>query len=848
MRTPAKSSRWLFWYFGIFICTTPAFGAVVINEIHYNPPDLDLESGVFREFIELYNSSGEAVDVGGYYFDSGIDYAIPAGTRIEANSFLVIVKNTSPRYWSNKPFRIIGPYPSRLADGGERLRLRNQQGEIVDTVTYDDRPPWPLGADGYGSSLERIAWDLPPGDYHTWRASLTDGGTPGAVNSVAGTPDRPAIVAQSFTPSHPSSGDTVQVRVTLDSPHPIDSVTLRYERVGAETNDSAIVRSDERWRYWKGTFAPSAGLEWTQIEFNDRSWETGLGGFGYGDLGPVSTELNDMRGAYSTFYIRKSFYLSEDDLDKPYRLNIYYDDGFICYLNGVEAARAQAPQTYTNESVSSGSHESDEPELFTLSTEGVLQSGENVIALVGFNVSLGNSSDFVLAPSLLSADDGVWPHELPMTLTSEDEVTATFQAEIPPQPTQSLIRTNIKVKRVQGDEILLPHSAEPAPFYSYFVYDGEVEASLPLLWLFETQRSPLIGGSAQYSAAVSLSADDGAPIVYDGAIVLPSASQRLKVRFLKGSEFYGDRTINVIPEIPTGGTNAGISSPYREHLGFWLFEQMGVLTPWSRFYRVIEMPAGTQTQRLINEQVNENFLAMNGRDPDADLYKLVYSNPNWEKHTNKDEGTGSIESLLSNIRSNDLTQRRRTIEENIEVDEFLNYSAASMFVSNWDGYWNNNWMYLDPDSGRWEIIPWDLDWVWGAVPPPNQDIIYARMPLSFPIDGVAIGEDRVSRAPGPVTSPMHRDGMFYEAYVMRMANRIDREFSEETMFSKIDEMKAMLFDDLDKIAAQTGRNVSTRKTQIESSYAIISDYIQERRAYLKSVLPADVNDWSLFEW
>lgn len=664
-------------FIAFLILTTLVQAQVFINEIHYNPPDNDLEDGGFREFVELYNTGGNAVDLSGYVFDNGIQYTFSAGTTIQPMSYLVIAKDTSTRYWRNIPFRLVGPYEGKLSDSGERLTLKDAAGNTVDTFSYGDAAPWSQGADGYDSSLERIHPELPAADYHSWRASLNEEGTPGRQNSVYGTPPYPLITNVSIEPPHPSPRDSVRIQVTLDAPSLVTSAELRFERAGQTSSFSTLA----------------------------------------------------------------------------------------------------------------------------------------------------------------------------MNRASQTSNSISYEAVIPPMPSQSMVRANIEVELQDGSSSVLPHEAEPIPFISYFVYDGEIDSTLPILWILPPQPSALLQSGKEVSGAAALAVGETVPLVFDGAILIPSASSREKLRFIKGHELNGDRTINIIPEVPTGGTNAGISSPYREHLGFWFYREMGVPSPWAAFHRVIRMPnqnSRTHTQQLIVQQVNENFLELNNRNPDADLYKLVYSNPNWEKHTNKDEDTGSIEELLTAVSTRNMTARRAEMEARLHLDEFLAYSAASIFVSNWDGYWNNNWMYLDPESQRWEMIPWDLDWIWGATPPPNTGEMYFRMPLSFPIDGVAVGNTRVSRNPGPVTSPMHQEPLFYEQYIERLGRDFHSKFTMDKMNARIDADQQMLLDDLALIQQQTGRNVNQRRTQIQQSYDTIKLYILRRRAYLEPLLPASVSDWDLY--
>lgn len=675
MKTARNMFYHLFGLFIVFIFSSNLYAQVVINELHYNPPDDGLEDGGQREFVELYNSGGTPVDLSGYQFNDGIQFTFPTNLLIQPNSFLVIAANTSKRYWSNVPFRLVGPYEGRLRNSGERITLVDTNGDVVDTLKYEDSAPWSQTADGYGSSLERIDASLPSEDFHSWRSSLTDEGTPGRQNSVVGIEPFPMISNVAIENENPTSQDSVEINVTLDSPASVNSVNLLYEVVGNFTQDMTSIS---------------------------------------------------------------------------------------------------------------------------------------------------------------------------MELVSQTNIGITYKAEIPPIPSQSIVRANVEVELNDNSRVILPHEAEPIPFLSYFVYDGGIESTLPILWILPPQQSSLLNNGNRISGTARLSVGEEHPDLFDGAILIPSASNREKLRFIKGHEFDGDRTINIIPEIPTGGTNAGITSPYREHLGFWLYREMNVLSPWAKFYRIIRLDSGRHTQQLIVQQVNENFLELNGRNPDADLYKKVYTNPNWEKHTNKDEGTESLDELLSAVATRNLTNRRTEIEARLNLESFLAFSVTSMFVSNWDGYWNNNWMYLDPESQQWEIIPWDLDWIWGATPPPNEGPMYFRMPIEFPIDGVAVGNTRVSRPPGPVTSPLHQEPIFYQQYLDQLARDFHQMFTTEKLYSKMDADQQMLLDDLVLLNQQTGRNINQRNTQIQDSYETLKLYITRRRGYLEPLLPASVIDWDLY--
>ena len=156
--------------------------------------------------------------------------------------------------------------------------------------------------------------------------------------------------------------------------------------------------------YFKGLSEPPA--DWMTSGFDDATWLTGVTGIGYAD-GDDATELTDMRGNYSTVYVRADFDVPDvNDVD-TFLLNIIFDDGFVAYLNGTEVARHNitgTPPPYTAETGSSGGFENGDPSTFDLtSVKNLLTNGTNTLAVQLINASIGGSSDSSLIPVLVSA-------------------------------------------------------------------------------------------------------------------------------------------------------------------------------------------------------------------------------------------------------------------------------------------------------------------------------------------------------------------------------------------------------------------------------------------------------------
>ena len=166
-----------------FSIDSSAAGEVVINEINYNSSN-GFESG---DWVELYNRSDLSIDLSGWYYSDSDDnhkFIFPDGTALEAGGYLVLVENDSA-FTSLYPDvkNYIGETGFGLSGSGEFMKLVKKEEQIIDSLTYDDNLPWPVEADGGGSTLELIDPAKDNSVAQSWKASVGHG-TPGRVNSV----------------------------------------------------------------------------------------------------------------------------------------------------------------------------------------------------------------------------------------------------------------------------------------------------------------------------------------------------------------------------------------------------------------------------------------------------------------------------------------------------------------------------------------------------------------------------------------------------------------------------------------------------------------------------------------
>ena len=176
--------------------------------------------------------------------------------------------------------------------------------------------------------------------------------------------------------------------------------------------EETIARGAE-WKFLKGRQEASTpdATAWRQLNFDDASWAVGHTPLFYGE--PLfGTELTDMRGAYSSVFLRRKFLIENPAEISFLQIGAASDDGFIAWINGREVARHNVPEGNLGfNGVASGAV--TEPIAFETydvpRPSEVLVAGSNVITIQGFNASLGDSSDFVIDPAFSIFVDNAAP-------------------------------------------------------------------------------------------------------------------------------------------------------------------------------------------------------------------------------------------------------------------------------------------------------------------------------------------------------------------------------------------------------------------------------------------------------
>jgi hypothetical protein len=176
---------------------TPTYRNIVINEIMADPtPVVDLPEA---EFVELYNTTDQAINLNGYTFTDGSSTAKLGNIILAPHGYLIICSTTfAPLFTPFSQVAGLSSFPS-LNNSGETLTLRNAVGKVIDKVTYALSWYNDGDKDDGGWTLEQINSFTTCNNAVNWLASSdVAGGTPGRQNAVySQAPDHtaPALVS-----------------------------------------------------------------------------------------------------------------------------------------------------------------------------------------------------------------------------------------------------------------------------------------------------------------------------------------------------------------------------------------------------------------------------------------------------------------------------------------------------------------------------------------------------------------------------------------------------------------------------------------------------------------------------
>ncbi|MBK9109764.1 MAG: DUF839 domain-containing protein [Saprospiraceae bacterium] len=193
---------------------------------------------------------------------------------------------------------------------------------------------------------DSITWNIPDGSWKTIGEKGNDqrsANIAGLLNSIFAQDDWTSGNALSLF----IKGNGLKEAESYDGSAP-DAPKLLIEYFQSSKPTLAVtpypVKRKSEWAYYDKAVSPMG--DWTNITFDDLSWDFGAAPLGFGDPFIV-TKLSfgpDPNNKYNTAYFRKKIEITDTaSLGNQVEFNLRVDDGAIVYVNGIEVFRTNMP-------------------------------------------------------------------------------------------------------------------------------------------------------------------------------------------------------------------------------------------------------------------------------------------------------------------------------------------------------------------------------------------------------------------------------------------------------------------------------------------------------------------------
>jgi hypothetical protein len=452
--------------------------------------------------------------------------------------------------------------------------------------------------------------------------------------------------------------------------------------------------------------------------------------------------------------------------------------------------------------------------------------------------------------------------EVPMQRIGGDEQKGTYQAAVEGQPEGTLVRFRVRAVNGPGASRLSPSPNDLRPSYSYSTFVNTNTARIAFGYVINVSRAetPSHDRFNRRPQATTYMSRGGSAFVYvppDGGPVetfdyvhVRHRSGGFKVKFGSDHTFKGMTGINVIfensprwllsePMAYELYRLAGIPGELTEHLRTWVDGRL----------------IGYQ---LLIEQPNKAFLSRNQRDESGNMYKVQWFGHGLVgQHVKKTHVTQGHDDLVALHRG--LVQKSGAaqwdyIRKNFNVEELVNYYAVNMCIQNWDGFFNNYWLYHDTGrTGKWEMYPWDEDKTWGDYDGASPKYDWYEMPLTFgmtgdqsprwnPLSRATFGGGPFGgagwwRPPGWFSGPLLANPEFRRAFLERLEEICRTVFIEEKIEPLINAMERRLEPEIPVRASLTGQDPRELLREFRSDIQSLRNQVVNRRKFILAEIP-----------
>jgi hypothetical protein len=734
---------------------------VVIDEIHYHPKS-DLQED---EFIELHNAGAQAVSLEGWSFTDGVSFTFPAGTTMAPGAYLVVARDAARirAVYGLSAAQVIGSYTGALSNGGEALELQDARGRTIDYVLYDDDFPWPEAADGGGPSIECVNVALDNATPRNWLASESRGWREVRIEGAA-TSNRLYLFLE-------GAGECL-----------IDELSI--VEVGTATNIFPAGDFEGGGAGWSftGTHAGSS-VAAGEAFAGSRALHIVATGPG-ATIDTSANRLIDGMVTGKRYLVR---FWARALGGSSSLIHRYSGGGLIARtdLHRLEGTPG-GPSSVRSDDL--------RPLIAAVAIEPRLPAPNQPVQL------LAAIEDENLVEAKGTYDAGGGPVDVPLRDdgTSGDLLAGdgVYTGSIPGAPRGAIVDYSVAAADAGGSRVASPPRRYPVaefnvssnlPVYHIFIRKADWDRLNADVWTSEYFPAVFVHDGEVYDE-VGLRFRGGRPRLF--------RKKSLKLEFSGPRGYEGREELNL--------NAAAMDDDYiTEPLGHWFYERCGLEASEARFVRV-ELNGEFWGLFIDVEQVDERYLERHGLDPEGALYKAVgivgslrkldgvtyegqtYTyQSQYEKKTRKGEPYADLIELIHGLYDTPAAQMEAYLEQHVDVEQYINYLAISNLMCVWDNMQHNFYLHRDTlGSGKWRVIPWDLDHAWGEW---EWSYYYDRTyPLLMgtrtqPFAGVWYTWNQLWTV--LLAVPGYRD-----MYHARLRELLNTRFAEGPVFRKIDEL------------------------------------------------------------
>lgn len=267
--------------------------------------------------------------------------------------------------------------------------------------------------------------------------------------------------------------------VAIDDPAPGQAYQMNQGTVftsGVNSADTSIFPMGSTWGYDdSNTDLHVRNPNWNDLSFDifnpgngSPAWKTGAAPLGFPGGTTILSFGPDANNKYPAYYFRKNFNLADATAFNAGRFNLFYDDGAVIYINGIEVYRENMPAgTIGHTTPPPAAGNATVLRSFAIPA-GVLVDGDNVIAVEVHQVN-GTSSDiaFNMALSLFKTSG--------VLLNDVDADSAGITAQVATQPAHGTL-----IFDTFGNFTYTPQANYFGPdSFTYTITDAAGEVSAP---------------------------------------------------------------------------------------------------------------------------------------------------------------------------------------------------------------------------------------------------------------------------------------------------------------------------------------------------------------------------------